>query len=571
MNGVYLLIGTFFIIAVILVTVVLVVLEKNRYNKFRKEVEKLDKEKNLIASTPVYTELAKVESIVKNDRMEEKYKNWQRRFENIKENKINVLNDMINELDIATSQKDYKNIDQKLAKVEMEIYKVRESANKLLSEIQEITVSEEKYRSIVTKLKAKYRNLTSLFTNHKNDYEDIAETISLQLENIEKRFLDFEHVMEKNEYDEVVHIVKALDTMIDHMNVVIEEVPNLVLLAEKLIPKRVEEIISTHDNMIERGYNLEYLNIQYNMDECSKNVNNILDRIRVLNLYDCMFELKTILDDLDSILNSFEDEKLARKNYEDLVIDFDNKLKKTNRIVKDIYKQLDDIKSMYDLSDSDLTELNNIKLRLTAITKDYKNLIKGINDSSKPYSYYYTEIINYMNLLREIEVNLDDNLKSLGSMKDDEIRAREQLEEISDLLKQCKLKIRSYKLPIITNNYFVELSEANEAIDEITKELTKKPIVIKVLNTRVDNARDLVFKLYNTTNDMIKTAQLAEMAIVYGNRYRSELREIDKGLENAEMLYHKGSYKDALDVSLSSIELIESDIHDKLLRIYEES
>lgn len=571
MNGVYLLIGTFFIIAVILVTVVLVVLEKNRYNKFRKEVEKLDKEKNLIASTPVYTELAKVESIVKNDRMEEKYKNWQRRFENIKENKINVLNDMINELDIATSQKDYKNIDQKLAKVEMEIYKVRESANKLLSEIQEITVSEEKYRSIVTKLKAKYRNLTSLFTNHKNDYEDIAETISLQLENIEKRFLDFEHVMEKNEYDEVVHIVKALDTMIDHMNVVIEEVPNLVLLAEKLIPKRVEEIISTHDNMIERGYNLEYLNIQYNMDECSKNVNNILDRIRVLNLDDCMFELKTILDYLDSILNSFEDEKLARKNYEDLVIDFDNKLKKTNRIVKDIYKQLDDIKSMYDLSDSDLTELNNIKLRLTAITKDYKNLIKGINDSSKPYSYYYTEIINYMNLLREIEVNLDDNLKSLGSMKDDEIRAREQLEEISDLLKQCKLKIRSYKLPIITNNYFVELSEANEAIDEITKELTKKPIVIKVLNTRVDNARDLVFKLYNTTNDMIKTAQLAEMAIVYGNRYRSELREIDKGLENAEMLYHKGSYKDALDVSLSSIELIESDIHDKLLRIYEES
>lgn len=176
-----------------------------------------------------------------------------------------------------------------------------------------------------------------------------------------------------------------------------------------------------------------------------------------------------------------------------------------------------------------------------------------------------------MNLLRECESNLDDSLKSLGSMKDDEIRAREQLEEIRDLLKQCKLKIRSYKLPIITNNYFVELSEANEAIDEITKELVKKPIVIKVLNTRVDNARDLVFKLYNTTNDMIKTAQLAEMAIVYGNRYRSEVREIDKGLDNAEMLYHKGSYKDALDVSLSSIELIESDIHDKLLKLYEES
>ena len=207
MNGVYLLIATFFIIAVILVTVVLVLLSKHKYKKLRQEVETLDKEKNLIASTPVLSELAKVESIVKNDKMEEKYKNWQKRFEVIKDEKVNLINDMINELDISTSQKHYKNVDQKLAKVEMEIYKVRESANELLGEIKEITVSEEKYRSIVTKLKAKYRKLMNEFTTHKDDYEEIQEAIELQFENIEKRFLDFEHRMEKNEYDEVVHIV----------------------------------------------------------------------------------------------------------------------------------------------------------------------------------------------------------------------------------------------------------------------------------------------------------------------------------------------------------------------------
>ena len=571
MSGVYLLIGTFFIVAVILVTVVLVLIQKHRYNSFRKEVEELDKAKNMIASTPVLSELSKVESIVKNDKMEEKYKNWQKRFEVIKDDKINQINDMINELDISTSQKDYKNIDQKLAKVEMEIYKVRESANELLNEIQEVTVSEEKYRSIVTKLKAKYRKLVNEFNNHKSDYEDISDAIELQLENIEKRFLDFEHVMEKNEYDEVVHIVKALDTMIDHMGVVIVEVPNLVLLAEKLIPKRIEEIVSISKDMTENGYNLEYLNLDYNMDECNKNVSVILDRVRVLNLEDCMFELKTMLDYLDSIFNNFDQEKLARKNYEELSTNFEKNLKKTNRIMKDIYGQLDDIKGMYDLSDDDISELNTLKTRLTDLTKDYKKMVAEVNSASKPYSVFYKQLDAFNSLLHELETNLDTALKSLGSMYDDEIRAREQLEEIQDLLKQCKVKIRSYKLPIIINNYFVELSEANDAIDEIVKELEKKPIIIKTLNTRVDTARDLVLKLYNTTTDMIKTAQLAEMAIVYGNRYRSEVREIDKGLENAEMLYLKGNYKDALEVSISSIELIESDIHKKLLDLYQES
>lgn len=571
MNGVYLLIATFFIIAVILVTVVLVLLSKHKYKKLRQEVETLDKEKNLIASTPVLSELAKVESIVKNDKMEEKYKNWQKRFEVIKDEKVNLINDMINELDISTSQKHYKNVDQKLVKVEMEIYKVRESANELLGEIKEITVSEEKYRSIVTKLKAKYRKLMNEFTTHKDDYEEIQEAIELQFENIEKRFLDFEHRMEKNEYDEVVHIVKALDTMIDHMGIVVVEVPNLVLMAQKLIPKRIEEILATSKEMIDNGYNLEYLNIEYNMEECNKNINTIMDRIRVLNLVDCMFDLKTMLDYLDTIFNSFDEERLARKSYEEMVVPFEKKLRKTNRIMKDIYNQLDDIKNMYDLSDDDLKELNELKERLEIAINDYKELLRVKENKEKPYSYLYKQLEVENNILQELEVNLDNSLKSLGSMYDDEIRAREQLEDIQDLLKQCKVKIRSYKLPIIINNYFIELSEANEAIDEIIKELNKKPIMIKVLNTRVDTARDLVLKLYNTTTDMIKTAQLAEMAIVYGNRYRSEMIEIDRGLDNAEMLYHKGDYKDALDVSLSSIELIEADIHKKLLDLYQES
>ncbi len=571
MGGVYLLIGTFFIIAVILVTVVLVLIQKHKYNTFRKEVEELDKAKNMIASTPVLSELSKVESIVKNDKMEEKYKNWQKRFDVIKDDKINQINDMINELDISTNQKNYKNIDHKLAKVEMEIYKVRESANELLGEIQEVTISEEKYRSIITKLKAKYRSLVNEFNSHKTDYEDIGEAIGLQFENIEKRFLDFENIMENNEYDEVVHIVKALDAMIDHMSIVVVEVPNLVLLAEKLIPKRIEEIITLSKDMVDKGYNLDYLNIDYNMEECTKNISIVLDRIRVLNLDDCMFELKTVLDYLDSIFNNFDQEKLARKNFEELSTSFEKNLKKTNRIMKDIYNQLDDIKGMYDLNDDDISELTNLKERLANITKDYKKMVVEVNNVSKPYSSFYQQLETFNSLLQELESNLDVALKSLGSMYDDEIRAREQLEEIEDLLKQCKIKIRSYKLPIIINNYFIELSEANDAVDEIVKELDKKPIIIKTLNTRVDTARDLVLKLYTTTTEMIKTAQLAEMAIVYGNRYRSEIREIDKGLENAEMLYHKGNYKDALEVSISSIELIEPDINKKLLKLYQES
>ena len=154
-------------------------------------------------------------------------------------------------------------------------------------------------------------------------------------------------------------------------------------------------------------------------------------------------------------------------------------------------------------------------------------------------------------------------------MKDKIIRLFEYLVSFILLIVSILLLVFVRVLNVITDNYFVQLSEANEAILEVIKELEQKPIVIKTLNTRVDTARDLVLKLYNTTNEMIKTAQLAEMSIIYGNRYRSHYSEVDKGLFDAEIEFFKGNYKAALDISVKATAIVDEDIYKKLLMLSE--
>ena len=150
-------------------------------------------------------------------------------------------------------------------------------------------------------------------------------------------------------------------------------------------------------------------------------------------------------------------------------------------------------------------------------------------------------------------------------MHEDEQRARSQLEDIKLLLKQSKYQIRKNRLPIIPNNYYVELKEASDAIYEIQKELNKKPIDVDTLNIRVNTARDLAFKLHNTTATMVKHALLSEYAIVYGNRYRSSKPMIDEGLQKAENLFFEGEYKMSLDLSISTLDIVEPGIHKKIL------
>ena len=556
------------ILLLIITLIVIIVLSKRKRSKRLKNlIEQLDREKNIIETAPIPSELSKLETIIKNDKIEEKYNNWMERFDLIRTENIDKINDMIIDLDITGGMK-YNQYIKKIAQVEIELAKAKELTDTLLDEIKEITLSEEKYRSIITKLKTRYRELSNSFDTHKKEYGDIAEIIELQFENIEKRFQDFESAMEKNEYNEVVHIVKAIDSMIDHMGIVITEVPDLVLLTTKLIPKRIEQINTTYDEMTGRDYPLEYLQIPYNIEQTNKNVSNIIDRIKVLNLEDCMFELKTMLEYLDSLFVDFENEKLARKKFEEDAPLFERKLEKINKMVSDIYNQLDEIKSLYDLKDEDVTIIDEVNTSLIDINKDYKKEIKNLKKRTIPYTQVVKDIEVFSNRLKSVDEELDVALKSLGNMYEDEQRAKEQLDEIQELLKQSKIKIRAFKLPIVTNDYFVQLSEANDAILEIIKELERKPIVIKTLNTRVDTARDLVLKLYNTTNETTKLARMSEMSIVYGNRFRSSYDNIDQGLNQAEILFYKGNYRRSLEVSIRVIEAVEPNFGKKLDNFY---
>lgn len=570
MDGLILLIVSIFIATVVIIVVVLNMIQSHKIKKVKKILDKLEIEKNVIDCAPIVPELSKIEAFLKNEKLEIMYNDWQERLKNIKNYQIPRLNDLLIEVDYSLTQADYKSTVYKIAKLEMEIYKVKTNSDMLLDEIKEITTSEERNRAIITNLKSKYRDLYQKFMESKMEFGEITNSVNLQFENIAKRFEQFEIYMENNEYTEVTQIIKAIDEMLKHMEVVVEEVPAIVLTAKTVLPKRITEIEETYKRLTNSGYPLDYLNVEYNVTEANNKINDIMSRLKVLNLEDSLFELKVLLDYFDSLFNDFEKEKINRKNYEEISSSFKERLDRTNALVEDIFMQIDDIKNIYDLSSEDIKLLTEVRKELKNLNNDYKSLVDHTGNNTFAYSKLSKEVENLVLRLSSIEDRLDNSLDAIGSMKEDEVRARQQLEEIKLILKDAKAKMRDYNLPIIPKNYYIELNEAGAAIKEIVKELDKKPITISILNTRVDTARDLVFKIYGTTKEMLKTAMFAEMAIVYGNRYRTNINDLDKNLTYSEILFYKGEYQKSLELTINSLNKVEPGIYDKLLKLYGE-
>ena len=540
-------------------------LRRRKRNKLINGINDLEYKKNELDGLPVLTELGKIEEIAKSEQLEEKVVEFKDRYAASKERLAKITDELVI-LDEYVSNREFKEYYDKYSEIEAELYEIEEELNSVLDEIDDIASYEEKYRDIVTKLKVRYRTLEKVYANKEESFGDIKKVIKMQLENIEKRFADFDLVMEEKLYNEVILVVKSIDTMIDHLGIVMDELPDILLLLNDLIPGRIEDLKIEYDRMIEEGYPLEYLDFPTNIEKIEKHKNDIYDRAKVLNITDSLFDAKVILEYLDGLFKDLEVERNAKKTFDINNEEFAKRLKLVDTAIKDVYNQMDDIKALYGLKESDLEIIDNLSLKTSSLNKDYKKLLREVKKGKNSYVKENIDFNVLITSLDRLSDEVDRSIKSLGSMYEDEVRAREELQSMSELLVKCRSKVRNYQLPIIHDDYFIEVSEAEEAIEAVKQELESKPIIIKTLNMRVETAHDLIFKLNNRTNDLIKYAYFTELMVVYSNKFKKE-KDLSEDLSKVELLYSKGDYKGSYDLCLKIMDSINPNSSKKINKI----
>ena len=337
-----------FLVAFITLIVVLIVITNKKQKKYKQTIEKLDYEKNKLIGVPILSELSKVKELVKTEDLKQKLSDWDETFKDIKEVKIDNLTDLITEADFLVARHDYKNALKKIAFIEMNLESLKKKTESLLEEVRVITKSEERNRSIITKLKAMYRESESKFERTKKDYGPLSDSIEKYLEKIDKSFKKFENYMDKNDYVSVEKIVVDLEKDINTLKNYLEVTPDLVLIATMMIPNKIEETKTLYFRMQRDGFPLDYLNIEYNIKEIQTKVDNIIENMKKFELKDSEVELKTMLEYFNTIFNSFDKERESKDIFRENIKKLKKKLEGINKVVYDIYIQMDDIKSTYD-------------------------------------------------------------------------------------------------------------------------------------------------------------------------------------------------------------------------------
>ena len=95
MDNLTLIMLTLFLICAGLVIGVLNFIQSKKNKKFKRTLERLEIEKNKLATSPIVPELAKVESFLNIDKLKALYDEWSNRLQQIKDIQFPRLSDMI--------------------------------------------------------------------------------------------------------------------------------------------------------------------------------------------------------------------------------------------------------------------------------------------------------------------------------------------------------------------------------------------------------------------------------------------------------------------------------------------
>ena len=422
--------------------------------------------------------------------------------------------------------------------------------------LDSILEEENQQRGQITELKEMFRQAKTDLTARSVQLSPSLPALESRLSEIEKAFTSFEEWMYASEFGKAKEKMEEIQVNLEELRHWIDELPELIGLANGVIPKQIDEIADLAKRLNAKQVYTRHLEVENNLaliQETTQQDQISLSRCQVKAVQEHLRENQKRLAQL---LGSLQNEEIAK----------------------------DDVNKNIDLLSAGLLEIKNMHAQLTEhLKKDagrfgWENLNDLLNEKQKSIVLLETQLAQSLkvvdensmpasSLMLKLKESLQDvhNTKNdlshaferLSSARNDEDRAKKQLLKLHLIMNEIQVKIRKFKLPVISETYEGDLRKSYQYVNSIAKLLEESPLDIQLLNATVNDAIDHIYKLYNNVNNLVGTVEMIENTIVYGNKYRSQDTELDTQLTRAELLFRNGDYTQAIKVAIAAVESVQ--------------
>lgn len=487
----------------------------------------------------------------------EVYQRLRTRYKEILDKSDAPAQRQIDNLKDLRDQKNYKELKEALPKAKEVLAKYESDVNRLTAELTKVAKPEEECRSEALTLKEELRRIKQEYYTKQADLTLLIKTFDSLFTNMEKLFDVFESHVESAHYDEAKSMLPQAGAIIHSVGKILPELPDICVTLQSVIPDKLVSTRNRYEEMHAAGYPLQHLQVMSSLEQIERQSEDITSRIQEFKMAGIQNELSAILAKFEYFQTSFDKEKEARVIFErecDAIYEEDNQIDK--RYIK-LCNTLPDVKKIFIVTEEEQSRLDLIKNQINKAGATKRSLDTFIHSGTKQP---YTILVERMHILQsEADQAMNaiiDFERYLMSLKVDTESALNYISDFYLRLKEAERMIREANIEAVDNRYLPACNEMYKLLDEVYSTLNALPINVAKINALVAKIKTSGEELVHNVSRDYKQMLLGEVAIVYANRDRQHLGEVDAVIRQTEGLYLSGDFLRSYDETLRILKRI---------------
>ena len=548
------------IIGILIIAIIFVTFSYFSRKKIYKEIDRLEEWKMDITNKPVTEELSRVKHLNMTGQTEELFENWRNKWDDILTRQLPDIEELLFDTEECTDKYKFKRAKQTLHFIDEKLQEIEEQIKQIYSELQELIGSQTKSVEKFAIMDEKYKEFKKQLLTQRHQYGLSIQTLENELESLVEKFQAYEEATENGNYLEARDIVANLEEDFTEIQYKIEEIPNLLIDCQSVIPSQLAEIQSGSEEMLGEGYVLDHLELDKGVSRLEEKVKDLLTLLKEAKVNEVNGIITGVKEELEGLYDKMEQEVLAKHFIMKEIELTKEELEILMNEAAATKEETEVVQESYQLQDEDIATQKSLDKSIQKLYDRYITLTNQLDEQSLAYTILKEELEDILEQIISLKELSSQHTTKLQALRKDELIARDQLFQLRKLLLDAKRSIEKSNIPGLPQQYVEQLTASHLQLKAVSEQLEAKPLNMVAVNLVLREAVETIESCSANINELLEQAALSEKLIQYGNRYRSKNLEVHTKLLDAEQHFRNYEYAKALEIAGTTLEKIEPGI-----------
>lgn len=562
---VYILIGIIVLIAIAIA--VLFYIRNMKLEDINNKSERLEE----VRALPFQDELFKVKDLNLHGEAKKLYTGWQKEWQSSLKDSLDTSEANLSDAKADLEKFKFNDSNEKVKQADINLDEAESKYHQLTTEIDELVQSSEK--SAIRRAEAEriHREAKRDVLASAYQFGDAEGPLEELIDSFEPEIKEYDVMVNDGNYVSAGRHMEDVHSDLVTLKENMDDIPVLIREVQKDLPAQFQEIRFGCRDLKAEGYDLEHIKVEGKLSTLKGKLNLVEPLISRLDLD----EARKILDDIniqvDDILELIELEVKAKIKVDQdqpLVTDELFHARNSNYTLR---TEIHYLQEHFYINDSDVHSIQKFEHEIENLVDVYDEIVIETSKANARFS----EVENRISHIKEQILQINDEQEQIQdhliNLREDAEEAKGNMIYIQDKKEKVHRKLLTSNLPEVPERFVILKNDLDINLGKIEDYFSKRPLNVQYIKDKVNQTVLDLNEFEQESYELLRDADLTEIMIQYGNRYRRDDHDFDIQIRESERMFKESRYKRALEIIKGALEKVEPGAAHKIENDYDEN